>query len=330
MDDLTPTLRRDVAQRGFALLRSPGPELAPEEATRSPWLFAERLLGARPRLVERQPIKPVPGGRSFASNSASTPLHSDSQLFAGAPPGVQVMACLRPAASGGESVLLDTWALLDRIRAADASLYRLLFEAPRRIPFVFGDVFGPTVAARGGSLAFTHSPMNAGGDPVAARLAPWIAAAPLVEVGVAAREILVVDNHRMLHGRRGFAGGDREFVRLLVWLPEAIAAHPTHLAIAAEVAARTARRLEGAPEAVRRRLGFGEAPAPEASRRLGIVLEMLRGVPPGVLSARERIAEPELYRMRDAALAAAEKALGAATAPGSDEEVESALAAGRR
>ncbi|KYF94357.1 hypothetical protein BE20_00740 [Sorangium cellulosum] len=40
-----------------------------------------------------------------------------------------------------------------------------------------------------------------------------------------------------------------------------------------------------------------------------MVLEMLRGVPPGVLAARERIPEPELYRLRDAALAAAEAAL---------------------
>src|SRR3954471_16487062 len=154
---MTSTLDQDLAQRGFALLRSSDPVFAPEEATRAPWLFAERLPGARPARGERQPIKPVPGGRSFASNDAPTPLHSDSQLFAGAPPGVQVMACLRPAARGGETVLLDTWALLDRVRDADPALYRLLFEAPRRIPFVFGDVFGPTAAARGGFLAFTHS-----------------------------------------------------------------------------------------------------------------------------------------------------------------------------
>jgi gamma-butyrobetaine dioxygenase len=274
MADHLAGLRRDLAGRGFALLPAGLPGLGPEEAARAPWIFAERLLGERPRLVERQPIKAVPGGRSFASSSGPTPLHTDSQAFAGAPPAVQVMACVRPAGQGGACVLADTRALLDRLAASDPDLHHLLFSAPRRIPFVFGDVHGPTVTRRAGALVFTHSPVVLPGDPVAARLAPWIEAAPRIEVSPAAGEILVVDNHRMLHGRHGFAGTGREFVRLLVWT---------------------------AP-----------ADEPPSARRLGVVLEMLRGVPPGVLAAREGIPEPDLYRMRDAALAAAEEALLAA------------------
>src|SRR4051812_27801311 len=61
------------------------PELLRESAAASPFAFAMRLLGVEPLLVERQPIRPIDGGRSFASTRADTPLHTDSQMFLGAP-----------------------------------------------------------------------------------------------------------------------------------------------------------------------------------------------------------------------------------------------------
>jgi len=42
---------------------------------------------------------------------------------------------------------------------------------------------------------------------------------------------------------------------------------------------------------------------------LSVVLELLRGVPAGVLSTREGMPEPELYAWRDALLASALSAL---------------------
>ncbi|APR84348.1 Hypothetical protein A7982_09697 [Minicystis rosea] len=316
-------LRREIAAHGFTIVRADIPELAPSEAARAPWDFAERLLGERPRMVERQPIKAVPGGRSFASSTGPAPLHTDSQMHAGAPPNLQVMACVRAADRGGEHVLVDGWALLDRIRAGDPDLYRALFDVPRRIPFVFGDVFGPTVALRGGFLAITHAPFLPPGDPIAARLAPWIDAAPRSEPITGPGEILIADNHRMLHGRRGFDGGAREYVRLLVWTSTEIATHPDHRAHAASIATSLATHLASASPAARRRLGL--APSSPAERRLALVLEMLRGYPPGILAARERIPEPELYRMRDAALAAAAAALAVDPLPGNDDEVARVL-----
>ena len=52
--------------------------------------------------------------------------------------------------------------------------------------------------------------------------------------------------------------------------------------------------------------------AGDESRRhhLGVVLELLRGVPPGALSAREGVPEPEIYRWRDAVLRGAAGGLG--------------------
>ncbi|WP_437667465.1 TauD/TfdA family dioxygenase [Sorangium sp. So ce1182] len=302
----------ELAARGYSVLRGDAAgALAPEEAARAPWSFAERLLGARPVLVERQPIKAVPGGRSFAASSAAAPLHTDSQCFAGAPPAVQIMACVRPAERGGGCLLLDGWALLSTIERADPELFHALFTVYRRIPFVFGDSFGPTVSLRGGALSFTHAPVVPPGDAIAARLAGFIEASrrEMIELSLGAADILVVDNRRMLHGRRAFEGGAREFVRLLVWTEAQLPSPPAYRALAAQVAEAASRRLAAAPPATRRRLGLGAPPPPEARRRLGLVLEMLRGVPPGVLAARERIPEPQLYRLRDAALAAAEEAL---------------------
>lgn len=313
-------LAREIAARGYAVIRADTADLAPAEAARSPWSYAERLVGKEPRMVERQPIKAVPQGRSFAAGDGPAPLHTDSQVHAGAPADVQVLVCARPADAGGEHLLIDGFTLLDRVRAADPDLYRLLFEAPRRIPFVFGDVFGPTVAERGGALAFTHAPFVARGDSIAHRLAPFVEAAPTLVFTTRAGEVLVADNRRMLHGRRAFTGA-REYVRLLIWTRgelRAPAPEP-HASYAAHVADRARQALASAPLGVRQRLGLTAALPGEA--RLSLVLAMLRGVPPGVIAARAQIPEPELYRLREAALTAAGAALSEGALPGSDEEV---------
>ncbi|MGK4006505.1 TauD/TfdA family dioxygenase [Sorangium sp. So ce1036] len=317
----------ELAARGFSVLRGDASSmLSPEEAARAPWSFAERLLGERPLLVERQPIKAVPGGRSFAASAVAAPLHTDSQCFAGAPPAVQILACIRPAERGGGCLLLDTWPLLAAIERADPELFRALFTVYRRIPFVFGDVFGPTMALRDGALAFTHAPVAPPGDAVAARLARFIDASRPIELSLGPSDLLVVDNRRMLHGRRAFEGGPRELVRLLVWMGTTLPSPRAYHALAAEIAGAASRRMAAAPEATRRRLGLGAPPPPEARRRLGLVLEMLRGVPPGVLAARERIPEPQLYRLRDAALAAAEAALAGGVEGAEDGALVEAIA----
>ncbi|HEY8090061.1 MAG TPA: hypothetical protein VIF09_19500, partial [Polyangiaceae bacterium] len=66
-----------------------------------------------------------------------------------------------------------------------------------------------------------------------------------------------------------------------------------------------------APPAIAQRVHREQTPRdPLASRRLAVVLKLLRGTPPGVLSARERIPEAVLYRWREEALRGAADALG--------------------
>lgn len=295
----------EVETKGFALVR-PAPETLPVELGSSdPWQASTLLLGQAPELVERQPIQKVAWGRSFASTSSETPLHTDSQLFRGAPPDLQLMFCERPAAAGGDTTLVDGWALLSELEREDPELLSLLFHQLRAIPFVFGTVFGPTVSLRGGALVFTHSPMPLPHDPVAVRVARQLARVAVIRVRPSAGEVLVVDNHRMLHGRTAFEDESRAFTRLLVWLGSPLPSPERWRALAQAAQAKwSAERGERA----RRALGL-VIPPPESARRRAIVLEMLRGVPPGVLARRHGVDEADLYAWRDRALAAADAEL---------------------
>jgi gamma-butyrobetaine dioxygenase len=311
-------LGAELAARGFAVVPAGEVGLPADEAARAPWAYAERLLGQRPRMVERQPIRAVAGGRSFASTSVPCPLHTDSQQHGGGPPHAQVMVCLRQARRGGESLLLDTWALLGRLEHQAPSLFARLFDAPRRIPFVFGDVYGPTASLRAGDLVFTHSPVVPHGDSIAAELAAELAREPVVRLSVPEGGVMVVDNHRMLHGRAGFDDVERAFTRLLVWLPAPLGSNPALWQRAARFEERARHHLRGAAAG---RFGLGGPRDDRAEARLALVLEMLRGAPPGVLSARYGVPEPELYRLRGRAMAAAAAALSDEALAGDDDDL---------
>jgi gamma-butyrobetaine dioxygenase len=276
-----------LAETGVAWVRAP--ELA-EAAPREPWACAERLMGERPVLLERQPIRAVRGGRSFSSGQMAAPFHTDSQTLLGVPPHVQVMACGASSETGGENLYLDAWALLARVEREDPELAAALFRTVRRFPFVFGDVLGPTVSVRGGSLVFTHTARPLPDDAVAARLRPFVESEPVIEVRAAAGDLVIIHNHRVLHGRRAFDDARRSFTRLLIWR-----ARPWP----APSAWRARAEAEGNEAAE-----WSEAAGGDRGHRLAVVLELLRGVPPGVISAREGVTEAEIYRWRDAVLRA--------------------------
>ena len=279
-------VRAQLATHGFTVLPAGA---VPEHALADPWKLVESLVGERPVVVERQPIRPVAHGRSFASSDVFTPLHTDSQDCWGAAPALQLMFCQHAAHDGGASLLVDGWALLHDVERDDPALFADLFTVSRTIPFYFGDVIGPTVAVKGGALVLTSSPMPAR-DDVGARFAPWLARHPPREVRVRTHEVLLVDNHRMLHGRRAFTDPQRAFLRVLAWLPTPLS-QPTHLLEVARGHQReTQTDLDG-------------------DRRLRVVLELLSGVPPSKLAAREGIAEAELYRWRNVALRVSAQAL---------------------
>ncbi|MBS2020326.1 MAG: TauD/TfdA family dioxygenase [Deltaproteobacteria bacterium] len=273
-----------VAREGFAFVSlardwATTPEGLRDAAASGPYAFATRLLGIEPLLVERQPIRPVDGGRSFASTRIDTPLHTDSQSFLGMSPAIQILVCIAPAPRGGESTLVDGARLLGRLERESPGLASALFDVDRTQRFYFGEVRGPTVALRGGHLAWTVAPPTSSlRDEVGASLAAELAReTPLVRA-LGAGEALVASNHRMLHGRTPFDGA-RELVRLLVWLAEPLPADPRHVARAKVVT----------------------PPVPaEVAARLRAVLAIVRGVPPAKVAADARVDEATLYAWRDA------------------------------
>ena len=292
-----------VAARGYDVL-APVPGLDADAAARDPWEISTRFFGQPPRMVERQPIKSVPQGRSFASNSAFTPLHTDSQMFGGVSPHAQLMFCAKAAEQGGITLLLDTHALLAMIQREDPRFFPVLFTQVRKIPFVFGDVEGPTVSWRAGCLVFTHSPKRID-DEIGRQLQSHLARMSPLEVPVPDGHILVVDNHRMLHGRTAFSDDTRRFTRLLVWRKSGFTRHEHFAPLAQAEAHRVVPRATTQPSEMT-----------EQKRR--IVLEMLRGVPPGVLAQRHGVPEPRLYQWRDAAIAAMDQALEGPVGKGND------------
>lgn len=253
------SLRETLRVQGYAVLPS-------AREVVEPWSYVTELVGTRPEMVERQPIRPLPQGRSFASSQVFTPFHTDSQDYLGAPPAIQVMVCKRAAATGGETRLLDGAALLARLARENPSLHGQLVQTPRTHRFYFGDVHSPTVAMKRGHLVWTHSPLPPT-DAIGEALALELAREPVITIAVRTGETLVVDNHRMLHGREAFDDPSREFTRLLAWMP-----------------------------------------ADGKRHRIDVVLELLTGVPPAKLAAREGITEAELYAWRSHALAAARTA----------------------
>lgn len=271
-DAALAALQRD----GFALLAPSVPWLRAESVALDPWRAVEGLAGAPARHLERQPLRPVPGARSFAAGKGPAPLHTDSQPLDGVPAHLQVMACQRDAPEGGESLLLDGFALCERLAQGAPSLFARLVQEPRELRFYFGVFRTTTLARAGAELFLTHPPRAE--DPLARALEPYLAA-PL-RLRVREGEVLLVDNHRMLHGRTAFSDERRHFERVLAWLELPLCReHPLRARLA--LAPPTRRALE---------------------KEEAAVLALLRGVPPGVVSARFQLDEEALYALRQAAL----------------------------
>ena len=263
------------------------PALA-QAAADHPWEVGSevaRRLGARLVELERQPIRAVEGGRSFASRDGPAPLHTDSQLVRRCPPHLQVLCCVRPAERGGESLLADTHALERVVAHRLPALHRALYQSVRSFPFVFGDFEATTIASVGESTFFTHSPRA--DDALGQALRGCLERLVLVRRALRAGDVFVVDNHRMLHGRAPFVDRRRELQRLLLWLDAPLAPEPR---------AERASREGSAP----RRTGLdGSHLSIPAETRRALVAEVRRGTPPGVVAARRGVPEPWLYAYRD-------------------------------
>ncbi|NUP13202.1 MAG: hypothetical protein HOW73_44755 [Polyangiaceae bacterium] len=282
-------LEARLAKTGYFVL--PAGALTPSDLAR-PWQFAEQLSGEPPLMVERQVIRAVPEGRSFASTNGPTPLHNDLQLFRGRPADLQVLVCVQPATSGGTSLLLDSRLVVEALEQHDRALYSAVFEVPRAFPFIAGMVVAPTIARFGEHIAFLHAPRPAPNDPLFSKVMAQLEAHPPARIDLRAGEILVADNHRVLHGRTAFSDPRRELVRFLVWLRRARAVPASIRSRARELPVSRAAHIE------------------PTERDVELVTRMVAGVSPGALARKSGVAEPRLYALRDALFEVAREQLG--------------------
>src|SRR5688572_17456709 len=182
-----------------------------------PFGVAERVLGRRPFRLwpDRLELKPGPH-RGYQNTRGPALFHIDPDPYL--PPEIQLLACARPAADGGDSTFLDSWELVRAIEAADPALFARLFTAMRTIGFSHNRWFGPTVTRRLDHTMVVHGAMPiAAGDTVGAAVLAQIQASAPMALRLAHGDVLVASNHRLLHGRTAFADSSRLLFRLLLW-----------------------------------------------------------------------------------------------------------------
>lgn len=159
------------------------------------------------------------------------PLHTDGFAYGDLAPDHFALACVRPGDAGGESVLVDSYKLLD---AVDESLRAFLTTTlvDHSEP---GMAAAPTLSplalrTASGRLAVRKVPFvrPAAGDPypatTQAALDRWRRAVAQQDETVRrftlqAGELAVIDNYRVMHGREPFEG-ERMMWRVWVWTDE--------------------------------------------------------------------------------------------------------------
>lgn len=159
-------------------------------------------------IADRGRLATMPGMAGFGA--AALPVHTDRSGVA-EPPALLMTVCLRSADTGGEALLVDGQAVYEDLAEHDPAALDAL-STPRSVLFGsagghLGAVFTPTAAGRvavrlrrDGLVRFS---------PSVARALPALDAAldrHTRAVRFSAGEGYLLDNHRWLHGRRGFTG----------------------------------------------------------------------------------------------------------------------------
>ncbi|WP_066375121.1 TauD/TfdA family dioxygenase [Herbidospora mongoliensis] len=173
-------------------------------------------------------VRPRPLGGTFSQRSGPVPLHTDAQYHPD-PEDVVCLFAVRPAVDGGHSLLLSADQALTALRRhpegarAEAALRRPQWSWTT--PAVFSENPGrsspPAPVFAGETLRWR--PDNLVPVPESS----WRAAASVftdvlvrvepVEVRLAPGDVLLVDNHRTLHGRTSFADLQRLMFRIRLW-----------------------------------------------------------------------------------------------------------------
>lgn len=220
---------------------------------------------------------------------------------------VQLLTCVKQAERGGETIYLDSWAMLERIRISDPALFHDLFTVPRVFRYRAVTAIRPTFSLRYGNLVCSQAPLPPG-DSVGRRLQPWLDEAPRYEVRAEPGDVCVVNHQRMMHGRNAFEG-DRLFIRMLYWFAEPFEAPEPFVAEARRFLDALGKRNTGGPAWAREWLAPSEA-STVGLRRLAAVMAYVSGEDCEVVAKAHGVAPLELVQWTARALSMSALSLG--------------------
>ncbi len=171
-----------------------------------------------------------PSGYNVAHTALPLPPHTDFASYSW-PPSVQALHMLVNEAPGGETVIVDGWNVLRVLRAARPDFFDLLCTTP--VPFRMFDADNETATVapmvrcdvHGNIAAFRFSnQLMQAVDPSRPKIARFYRAyhelcrritepSARVTFRLAGGEVLVVANHRVLHGRDAFHATGRRHLQ---------------------------------------------------------------------------------------------------------------------
>jgi alpha-ketoglutarate-dependent taurine dioxygenase len=227
LGDVVPDLLATIRERGAVIVRRGDDVGEPEDETEA-WIDA---LGAHGLRVIDTHFGRVEDLRTDNTTNANTDqlgytdaaieLHTD-QPFLQHPPRYQLLQSIRPADVGGESSIADARAAFRYLQSLDRDAAELLrsveirfhrkqraFEREVRSPLIVDD--GDTFFVR--SSYFTMAPHRVSFDRMTAWYRAYDRFVRLVRdprhhyrFPLRSGDVLIYDNHRVLHGRTAFRG----------------------------------------------------------------------------------------------------------------------------
>ncbi|MEM7562804.1 MAG: TauD/TfdA family dioxygenase [Pseudomonadota bacterium] len=215
-------LYRKLRDYGFVLVTGGPPEAGGIEKVAG--LIGEMGESAYTRIFDLSPSSAI---NTLGNTHSPVPPHTD-EAFRHNPPGINVLGCVRPAKSGGESVLVDGFAIAAKLRDDNPQGFELLarygqafnrihpgeLDQRSRQPMIRLDDRGEVVAVR------IHTRASAPMDLPSQIVKPFYAAYHhltrlmldpnhQVKFQLQAGESVMFDNQRVLHSRTEFSDPQR-------------------------------------------------------------------------------------------------------------------------
>lgn len=172
-------------------------------------------------------LSPASSIKTMGNTQKAVPPHTD-EAFRYSPPGINILGCVRPAADGGESVLVDGFQVAGQLRAENPQMFDLLCHYQQNFNRIHPGTLDQRNRQRmierddrGEVIGIRFHTRSAGPmDLPADRVKPYYAAhrelcrlmmsdENQVSFQLQAGESVLFDNHRVLHSRTEFQDPER-------------------------------------------------------------------------------------------------------------------------